>query len=106
MSSFEFLDSHEFVKGKVKNTGWPIDGHILTLGVWDYDNRSSYHLNGWSEEDDEAIMLTMFQSMVEAGMEDESYRDEFIRVWKAGEFEPDGVFCLDLDKIDVIESDQ
>ena len=94
---------YELVLGKVKNTGWPIDGHVLTFGLWDYDKRSSYHLFSWDEADDEAVMLTMFQSMVDAGMEAESYRDEFIRTWKAGEFEPDGVFCIDLDKVEVVE---
>lgn len=93
----------EIVKGRVKNTGWPIDGHILSFGLWDYDNRSSYHLYGWEDKDDEAVMMTMFQSMVEAGMEDADGLDQFVEAWEAGLFEAPGAFCIDLDKLEVIK---
>lgn len=91
------------VLGKVKNTGWPIDGHILAFGLWAYDGRSSYHLYTWEDEDDEAVMQTMFKSLVEAGMEDADGMDEFIMEWKAGKFDAPAAFCLDLDNVEVIK---
>lgn len=90
----------EIIKGKVKNTGWPIDGHVLTFGLWDYDNKSSYHLFSWEDADDEAVMQTMFQTMVEAGMEDADSYTEFVQIWKAGQFDAPGAFCIDLDQVE------
>ena len=92
------------VKGKVKNTGWPIDGHILQFGLWNYDHESSYHLHDWEDADDEAVMQTMFYSLVEAGMEDKDCYDDFVQTWKAGKFEAPGVFCIDLDKVDKLDT--
>lgn len=97
------INNPEIVIGKVKDTGWPIDGHILTFGLWDYDDRSSYHLYSWEDEDDEAVMMTMFQSLVETGMEDKDGLNEFIDAWEAGLFEAPGAFCIDLDKVEVVE---
>ena len=88
------------LKGKVKDTGWPIDGHILTFGLWDYDKQSSYHLYDWEDADDEAVMMTMFQTLVEAGMEDADGLKQFVEVWEAGLFEAPGAFCIDLDKVE------
>ena len=87
------------IKGTVKNTGTPLDGCTLSIGLWDYD-KSSYHLYGWGDDVDEKVMQTMHQT-------DELYQDdteeEFAKLWKAKEYEPDGVYCIDLDKVDVIE---
>lgn len=35
------------ITGKVRGTGWPIDGHVLWFSQWDYDNRESWHLYRW-----------------------------------------------------------
>ena len=95
------MDKPIIIKGMVKGTGWPIDGHVLTFGLWDYDNRSSYHLYTWDDADDEAVMQTCFQTLVKAGFEDPNRLDEFVKEWKAGEFDAPGAFCLDLDKVEV-----
>ncbi len=55
------------VRGKVKGTGYPIDGHILYFSQWELDNHSKYHLTGWDKADDEAVMLTTYQAEQEAG---------------------------------------
>ena len=39
----------KIIKGTVKGTGWPIDGHTLYFSQWDYDNRENWHLYGWDE---------------------------------------------------------
>lgn len=93
----------KIIRGRVHDTGWPIDGHVLTLSMWDYDNGESWHLWSWEDADDEAVMLTMFRSLVEAKLTSEPWLPAFIKNWKAGKFDPPGVFCLDLDKVEVLE---
>ena len=91
------------VTGKVTGTGWPIDGHVLYLSQWEYDNHESYHLYGWDDADDEAVMQTMFQTEMEAGLNTYDTLEEFTEKWKAKEWEPWGAFCLDLDKVEEVE---
>lgn len=55
------------ITGKVTGTGWPIDGHVLWFSQWDYDNRESWHLYGWEDSEDEAVMQTVFQTETESG---------------------------------------
>ena len=78
---------YELYEGTVVNTGWPIDGHRLNFGLWDYDNRSCYHLYYWGDEDDEAVMQTMFLTLVAEGFISEEDKDEFITVWNDGKFD-------------------
>lgn len=93
-------------EGTVVNTGWPIDGHRLVFGKWDYDGGSCYHLHFWGDEDDEAVMLTFFRTMVDAGFISEEDKDEFVMVWKDGLFDEvycPGPFCIDLDKLENVK---
>lgn len=93
---------YELYEGTVVNTGWPIDGHRLIFGLWNYDNRSSYHLFTWADKDDEAVMQTMFRTLVDSEFICEEDRDEFIMVWKDGMFDEvycPGPFCIELDKL-------
>ena len=48
-------------------------------------------------------MLTIYQSEEEAGLCVYDTLEDFTRAWKAGEYEPDGVFCLAPDNVDVLE---
>lgn len=102
----------KIVTGKVTGTGYPIDGHVLYFSLWDYDNYESYHLFGWDDEDDEAVMLTMYQTERESGLIDEQSPngsetlEAFTEKWKAKEWEPDGAFCLPLDKVELQEVKQ
>ena len=92
----------ELYEGTVVNTGWPIDGHRLVFGLWDYDKRSSYHLFTWGDKDDEAVKQTMFRTLVDGGFIDEVDKDEFDMVWKDGMFDEvysPGAFCIELDKL-------
>lgn len=91
------------IKGKVKNTGMPIDGHVLYLSLWDYDKYGSYHLYSWDDEETEAVMQTMYQAETAAGFCSYDSLEQFCEAWKSGEYEPYGVFCIDLDKVEVLE---
>lgn len=97
---------YELFEGTVQGTGWPIDGHRLIFGLWDYDNRSSYHLWTWDDGADEAVMMTMFRTLVDGGFICEEDKDEFIMVWKDGMFDEvycPGPFCIELDKLVNVE---
>lgn len=93
----------KIIKGTVKGTGWPIDGHTLYFSQWDYDNRESWHLYGWDEPDDEAVMETMFTTETLAGMCEHEKLEGFAEEWKAKKWEPQGAFCLTLEQVDVVE---
>jgi len=91
------------IRGKVKDTGYQIDGRELFFSTWDYDNYESYHLASWNKEDDEAVMLTMHQSEEEAGICLYDSLENFAKAWKAGEYEPECTFCLAPDKVEVLK---
>lgn len=93
----------KIIRGRVKGTGYPIDGRELLFSLWDYDNYESYHLSGWREDDDEAVMLTIHQSEEEAGLCLFDSLEDFAGAWEVGGYEPDGVFCLDPDNVNVLE---
>ncbi len=93
----------KIIRGRVNGTGYPIDGREFLFSLWDYDNYESYHLAGWNNEDDEAVMLTMHQSEEEAGLCLYDSLEDFARAWKAGEYEPECTFCLASDKVEVLE---
>lgn len=90
----------EIVEGIIKDTGWPIDGHKLILSLWDYDNHEDFHLTDWPDEADKAVMETMFVTETEAGMCLCDTLEEFADEWE--EWEPQGTFCIPLDKVEVV----
>lgn len=92
----------KIIKGKVSGTGWPIDGHVLYLSLWDYD-RDFWHLYGWDDEDDEAVLLTVYQTEMEAGLNTYDTLEAFTEMWRAKEWEPAGAFAIPLDKVEVVE---
>lgn len=95
----------KIITGKVTNTGYPIDGHVLYFSLWDYD-RENWHLYGWDDADDEAVMRTMYMAETEPEPCSNDGLVAFAEKWKAKEWEPDGAFCLPLDKVEVQEVKQ
>ena len=91
------------IKGKVSGTGWPIDGHVLYLSQWSWDNYRSWHLYSWEDESDEAVMRTMFQTEQDAGFCVFDTLDEFKVAWETGEWNPIGTFCIELENVEVLE---
>lgn len=92
----------KIIKGKVTGTGWPIDGHVLYLSLWDYD-REFWHLYGWDDADDEAVLLTVYQTEMEAGLNTYDTLEAFEEMWRAKQWEPQGAFAIPLDKVEVVE---
>ena len=93
----------KIITGRAQNTGYPIDGHVLTLSQWDYDNHASWHLYGWEPSEDEAVMETMYRAELDAGFRADDTHEEFVETWKAGEYEPPAAFTLELDQVEVLE---
>lgn len=93
----------KIIKGTVKGTGWPIDGRTLYFSLWDYDDHGSWHLCGWNDTDDEAVMETMFITETSANLCVHVNLETFAEEWKAKKWEPQGAFCLPLDKVKVVE---
>ena len=90
----------KIIEGKIKNTGWPIDGHTLILSLWDYDNYEDWHMSGFPDEAEAAVMETMYITETEAGMCLYDTLEEFAEHWK--EWEPEGVFCIPLEHVEVV----
>lgn len=91
------------ITGKVQGTGYPIDGHVLYLSQWDYDNHEAWHLWGWDDAAAEAVMLTMYQSEKDADISFYDTLKDFEKAWKAKEWEPQCSFCLKLENVEIIE---
>lgn len=92
------------VEGIIKNTGWPIDGYKMLLSLWSYDNYAQFHLYDWPDEADKAVMETMFKTETEAGMCLYDTLEEFEKHWN--EWQPQGVFCIPVDNIEVVKTIQ
>ena len=92
----------KIVNGKVTGTGWPIDGHVLCFSMWDYDCEN-WHLYGWEDEADEAVMQTIFKTETEAGLCTCDTLEAFTEMWKAHEWDPAGVFALELNQVEVLD---
>lgn len=95
----------KIITGKVTGTGLPIDGRVLYFSLWDYDPEN-WHLWGWEDADDEAVMQTMYQTEKEAGLSTCDTLEAFAEKWKAKQWTPDGVFALELSQVEVLEVKQ
>lgn len=78
-----------------------LDGSVLILSLWDYDNHESYHLSNWNNETDSLMMEAMFILEKEFGV----YNDfeEFKEVWKAGEYDCGGSIVFPKNFVEVLE---
>lgn len=85
----------KIIEGKIKGTGWAIDGHTLMLSLWSYDNYSNYHLDNWGEEDDKAVMETVFEIETKAGLCLYNTLEEFEAHWEGWGSQDNLVIPLD-----------
>lgn len=102
MSETEKKKPYQLFIGTITGTGWPIDGHRLVLGRWDY-SPDTYSLMDWNEKDDESLMMTLFQAEVEAGFEDPNELEAFKETWNAGEYEWPGAFHFAANQVCNVE---
>ena len=90
----------KIVEGRISGTGWPIDGHILLLSLWDHDDHQDWHLSGWTDGSDKAVMETMFITESAAGLCLYDTVGEFAEHWDG--WEPEGSFCIPLGNVEVL----
>lgn len=96
------MGNERYYWGVPKNTELPIDGVKLLFSTWDYDKHSCYHLSGWNDPEDDAVMRTMYQTDDVYGPQAMPI-EEFTKIWQAKEYDPPGAFCLELDQVEIIE---
>lgn len=90
----------KIVEGRINGTGWPIDGHILLLSLWDHDDHQDWHLSGWTDGSDKAVMETMFITESAAGLCLYDTVGEFAEHWDG--WEPEGSFYIPLGSVEVL----
>lgn len=95
----------KIIAGKVKDTGYPIDGRVIYFVMWDYD-REFWRIYGWDEADDHAVMGTMYHLEKEDGICAVETFDEFAENWKAGQWRPREDYAFPLDKVEGVEIKQ
>lgn len=98
--------SPKLVKGRIKNTNSPLDGHEFYFTQWDYDNYDSWHLAFWDkgdEERDNALFKIIYDSDVAAGGCTYDNWEELKAAWEAGEWESDGPLCFELNQVEVLK---
>lgn len=91
----------KIIEGRIKGTGWPIDGHTIILSLWNYDNYKNWHLYDWGNQSDDAMMRTMFITETEAGMCLYDTLEEFSEHWK--EWEAQGSFCIPVENVEIVK---
>lgn len=94
----------KIIKGKVQNTGYPIDGHVLTFSQLECDRRESWYLWDWDQSDDNAVMETMYRAEQDAGLQNCETLAEFEQAWRAGTWSSPGAFVLPTDQVEVLET--
>lgn len=88
------------IKGLVTGTQTHLDGLIVYLDTWAYDNQKYWHLWSWDKKDDEQVMQFMHN-------QDELYQDmpidEFRELWTSSEYELECSCCIDKINVEIIE---
>lgn len=80
------------------------DGLELWVSMWDYDNHESWHLWNWKKEDDNRVMLAMYEAEQYhpfGGYEGEF--DSFKADWEAGKYDPGCTYTFPLSAVEVLE---
>lgn len=80
------------------------DGLELWVSMWNYDNHASWHLWNWKKEDDNRVMLAMYEA--EQFHPFPRYKNDFEgfkRDWEADEYDPGCTYTFPLEVVEVIE---
>lgn len=84
-----------------------LDGLEVWLTLWSYDNHSKWHLWNWKKEDDEKVMLAMYQAeQFHPYANYRAYKDNFElfkQEWDAEEYDPGASYTFEFDEVEVLE---
>ena len=80
------------------------DGIELWVSMWNYDNHESWHLWNWKKEDDNRVMLAMYEA--EQYNPFCAYEDDFEGFkadWEAGKYDPGCTYTFPISAVEVLE---
>lgn len=80
------------------------DGLELWASMWNYDNHESWHLWNWKKEDDNRVMLAMYEA--EQFNPYAQYIDDFEGFkadWEAGTYDPGCTYTFPSEAVEIIE---
>lgn len=80
------------------------DGLELWVSMWNYDNHESWHLWNWKKEDDNRVMLAMYEA--EQFHPYERYKNDFEKFkadWEAEKYDPGMTYTFPPDMVEVLE---
>lgn len=83
------------------------DGLEVQVSLWNWDNYEKWHLWNWKTEDDEKVMLAMYQAEqfhpFAAARNYKNNFEQFKADWKNGEYDPGATYTFDFDEVEVLE---
>lgn len=80
-----------------------LDGVTAYMSLWDYDGGKDYHLDAWYKVDNDKVMMAFYyaEQISTYGTYLDCF-DGFKADWDAKTYEPDAVFCLDKEYVEVL----
>lgn len=88
----------------IKRANEYFDGLEVLLTLWEYDKHSAWHLWSWKKEDDETVMMAIYEA--EQAHPAPRYKGNFERFkedWKNGEYDPACAYTFPLDAVEVLQ---
>lgn len=83
------------------------DGLEVQVLLWNWDNHGKWHLWNWKPEDDEKVMLAMYQAEqfhpFAAARNYKNNFEQFKADWENGEYDPGATYTFDFDEVEVLE---
>ena len=84
-----------------------LDGLEVQLSLQNWDNYENWHLWNWKQEDDEKVMLAMYQAEqfhpFAAMRNYKNNFEQFKEDWKKEEFDPGASYTFSIDEVEVLE---
>ena len=103
----EKLTGHGFTVRDFQNiikAGNYLDGLEVQLSLWSWDNHENWHLWNWKPEDDEKVMLAMYQAEqfhpFAAMRNYKNNFEQFKEDWKNEEYDPGASYTFSFDEGD------
>lgn len=87
-----------------------LDGLEVQLSLQNWDNYENWHLWNWKQEDDEKVMLAMYQAEqfhpFAAMRNYKNNFEQFKEDWKKEEYDPGASYTFSFDEVEVLEGKQ
>ena len=83
-----------------------MDGLLVYVSKWNWDNHAAWHLYNWSANDDETMMKALFEAEQFNEFGSGIYKDNFQKFeedWKAEKYDPGATFTFPDEQVEVVE---